>query len=161
MVYDPDKFPNRNDVFGFAVRTQKNLNFIEESFSNGSDVHVVTQVICSLTGICTFPWERSFKFIRINESIRDVFFGDAPEFTLKKGKIDNFGDLLRIVRNSVSHGGVKFSSDSRELSEVEITLTERRKRDGSWEDRSVIVFRGDQLAKFCRGFLRYVERQTG
>ena len=161
MRYDPEKFPNRNDVYGFAMRTRKNLENINIAYSRGADVHPVTQVVCSLMGIAVFPWENSFKFINDDLSVTDIFTNPPLHFEIQKGSVRNFGELLRIVRNSVSHRGIEFSSDSRNLNEVKITLTERKRSGRDWEVRSVIVFTGTQLLQLCDGILNYICRSTG
>jgi len=159
VAYDPKAFPKRNDVYEFARRASKNLRFVIDAEANGEDVHPITQVICCLTGIAVFPWEDGLQVFNKTLSISDAFKEQNIEFMVREGEIKDFGSLLRAVRNSVSHRGIWFDSDSRKLCEVSITLTERWKKGG--KKRTVLEFKGDQLAAFCEGVLEHACRSTG
>jgi len=50
-------FPTRNDTKGFALRTLKNLDYIQTGQREGHDVHVVTQLALSLLGLIVYPHE--------------------------------------------------------------------------------------------------------
>ena len=159
MAYDSTKFLNRNDVYEFANRARKNLRFIIEAEKTGADVHPITQVVCSLMGIAVFPWEEGLSVFAKNSPLEEIFDKPRLDFEVEQGEIGNFGELLRSVRNSVSHRGIDFNSDSRKLSEVSIRLTEKWKKNGPV--RTVTRFKGDQLLRFCDGVLNHASQRTG
>lgn len=155
--------PSRNSIEGFAGRTQKNLDFIIAAYKEGEDVHVVTQVIVSLLGIVVFPFEHAKAYFPSHlTSIVDLDEENGwPTWEYldnSKPSADLFA-LMRSLRNATAHGGVVFSSDSRNLEEVSITFTNKipkRLGGGHWKAR----IRGDELLRFCRRSLDLIEEMT-
>lgn len=105
---------SRNDPYGFAVRTRKNLENILAAYRRGADVHPITQVTCSLMGIAVFPWEHEHKIEDSKLPISQVFSNPELRFEVLFGSADTLGQLWRTIRNAVSHRGIEFSSDSRD-----------------------------------------------
>jgi hypothetical protein len=58
---DDRRFASRNDALGFAARTRKNLEYIDNAANTGEDVHVLTQLINSLLGLVVFLHERKLS----------------------------------------------------------------------------------------------------
>lgn len=101
----------------FISRTKKNLDFVtEHASSHPGEVYEITQFMNSLLGLLVFP--------------RQWFLDDIPELTLdeleragwKVPKIDyweqreqNLKQLVRCLRNSVSHAGISFESSTAEI----------------------------------------------
>ena len=150
---------SRNDPYGFALRTRKNLDNILAAYDRGADVHPVTQVTCSLMGIAVFPWEHEHKLEDSKLPIAEVFHDPDLEFEVLHGNIKTLGQLWRVIRNAVSHRGVEFSSDSRELRDVKMLFTSGHKKGGQFETKGQISIRGDQLLRFCHGLLDYIENR--
>jgi hypothetical protein len=146
----------RNDPLGFAHRTLKNLENIERAFEVGADVHVVTQVMLSLLGLVVFPWEkRSFERL-LTWSIGTSLVGaDRYVWTITKDtypeKCDSIGQLLRHLRNAVSHNRVVFSSDSRKIEDVSVQFTDLNGQR-EWCAQITAV----DLREFCVGLLNTI-----
>ena len=151
---------SRNDPFGFALRTRKNLNCILEAHARSEDVHPVTQVTCSLMGIVVFPWERKHRLEKSKTPLSEIFHDPKLEFDVLKGKgeVETLGEFWCLIRNAACHGRVKFSSDSKELKEVKITFTSGDKEGEEFEIKWQISMRGDQLLLFCQGLICYISK---
>ena len=121
-------YTSRNDALGFAARTRKNLEHIVRGFNTGEDVHVVTQLVNSLLGLVVFLHERkiveSIATMRLDELERRGW----PRIVVTKGECLTLGALVYHLRNAVAHGLIKFSSDSRFMAEVTITIEDRKPR---------------------------------
>ncbi|WP_415403950.1 HEPN family nuclease [Tateyamaria sp. SN3-11] len=158
--YSYEFMVSRNDPFGFALRTRKNLDAILHAHKRGEDVHPVTQVVSSLVGIVVFPWNHDPIGEHIKDRrLADVFPNSEFKLTVDLGKINTIGQLWRTIRNAVSHRRVVFSNDSRELNEVEVTFF-----DGHWnrqqktlDERVRIRLTGDQLLIFCYAILELID----
>lgn len=105
---------NYNEIVrDFAERTRQNLEYIEQSKQNGSDVYEVTQLVNSLLGLLVFPQQRYFNQIPetpIEQLQKDgwptiVVIGDfQPHQNLK--------ELMRYLRNAIAHFNVEFIADN-------------------------------------------------
>lgn len=99
----------------FAQRTRKNLDFIRESKRKqpSIDIYEVTQLINSLLGLLVFPQQQYYR--QIPETPLEVLanqgwpiptvIGDFPQVT-------DLRQLLRYLRNAVTHSNMKFLSDN-------------------------------------------------
>ena len=118
----------RNTLSGIAGRVHKNLDFITAARNTGADVHVVTQLLLSLLGLIVFPVqalrEQNPKGLK-SELLADLETRGWPRWTFSNGGSSNLRDLLFHVRNAVSHHRLNFSSDSRNIEDVEITFRDR------------------------------------
>jgi hypothetical protein len=118
----------RNTIHGFGRRTRKNLMFILFAPNMGADVHIVTQLIISLQGLIVFPYE---QLKRAGISFKDHKFKDLeergwPKFVPFLGESSQLDDLLYHLRNAIAHRRVEFDSDSRVMSEVNISFWDRK-----------------------------------
>jgi hypothetical protein len=118
----------RNTIHGFGRRTRKNLSFILFARNMGADVHIVTQLMISLQGLIVFPYEQikraghSFKEIKL----KDLKEKGWPEIVPFLGSSSDLDDLIYHLRNAIAHRRIEFDSDSRVMSEVNITFKDRK-----------------------------------
>jgi len=108
---------NGTVVQDFARRTLANLEYIEAQ-RNNRDVYEVTQLINSLLGLLVFPQQRFW------ERIKPVPLSELPwaEFHMRTGhdRCTDLQQLVRYVRNSVSHFNVDFGRETGEIKQIEM-----------------------------------------
>jgi hypothetical protein len=155
----PSGVPGRSEVIGFAERTRKNLEFILSAHKDGTDVHVVTQVVLSLLGIVIFPFERAEEVFSWDARLDDLVASGWPRWAQKQGtrQPEKLSQLLRNLRHATAHGGIAFSSDSRFLEEVTITFENHYRGQLVWR----ASIRGTALLDFCRKFLNRIDQYVG
>ena len=146
---------SRNQPLGFAERTRKNLVAIEAAADKGLDVHVVTQVAMSLLGLVAFLWEKRLvdrvATLKLNDLVEDGW----PSWVISLGRTETLGELAQAIRNAVAHDHLTFSSDSRALDEVSITLRDRKpKKEYHW----CATMRADQVREFCLRFIDLINK---
>lgn len=154
-----DTLQGRNGSGEFARRAMSNLEFVLSHSAADIQVHPITQIICTLLGVVVFPWERSaFDKIK-NKRVAAAISEGWPAWMMSGSRIDGnkvsrIGDLIGLVRNSISHGHVLFDSDSRLPHDVTITFENRPRggRSSDWQGR----IRADCLALFCHRFCAFV-----
>ncbi len=119
---------DRNTIEGFARRVRKNLDFMIAARANDEDIHIVTQLTCSLLGLIVFPFEHfkqigflDFKVLSLDDMIEDGW----PAWTFHIGGSESLDNHLFHLRNALSHRRVRFSSNGRALAGVEITFSDR------------------------------------
>ena len=104
----------KNIVKDFARRTRSNLNLIKslQELEPGIEVYEVTQLINSMLGLLVFPQQRYVNEIP-KTTLRDLVeqgwpiprvVGDYPQ-------VKNLNQLVRYLRNAISHFNVEFLSD--------------------------------------------------
>jgi hypothetical protein len=147
----------RNTMAGFSERTLKNLAYIYHAREQGADVHVVTQLILSLMGLIIFPWEeiRSHSPGLLQIPMHDLYADGWPRWNQTLGQTNTLYQLIRHVRNALSHRRVTFSSDSRVLSEVHLYFADRP--PGSQED----TWRADVNAAHFGAFVAHFSEFLG
>lgn len=99
-------------------RTKANLDFIQQEYDGGNrDVWDVTQLVNSFLAALAHPWE-SWKQDRAEIPKMSLLEAEAQGWP-KAEKDDerdedpkNLGDLLRLMRNALAHGNIRFISDS-------------------------------------------------
>jgi hypothetical protein len=141
----------RNDPLGFAQRSYVNLRIIEQCLEEKGEGHVVTQLVQSLLAYIVFPKEKNYYDNLKSYTIQQVY-GDNPPFVQMVGKTNNMNQLLRHLRNAVSHGLVVFhgsgpyGSNSRKLEEIFIEFSDRQDDDSpiDWQ----ILIEGVRLRAF-------------
>ena len=87
-----------------------------------SPVHVVTQLVNSLLGMVILPREQYLELRNEATKLGDLVSQGWTEWDVTKGKADTLGQLARHIRNAAAHSHITFSSDSRYLHEVLITV---------------------------------------
>lgn len=162
---------SRNDPLGFAKRTWKNLEFIENAYSNHNsnpDVHVVTQIVNSMLGLIVFPYASQFDSraelifkkvgcLRLDNLDSNLQLWNVQENTYNE-KCEVLGDLIKHIRNGASHRRVRFSSDSPNPSCVfiEICDQDNSKKQKRWK----ASIRADHLLSFCLAFIKLLEKKS-
>lgn len=99
-------------IVDFAKRTRANLEFIE--CNKSSDVFEVTQLFNSMLGLLVFPQQSYMN--RIPETpLQDLVNSGWPTINVIKGSasFDNLRQLIRMLRNGVSHCNVEFIADNK------------------------------------------------
>ena len=152
-------FVSRNDAIGVSQRTKKNLEFVKNAFEEGEDVHVVTQLVVSLLGLVVLPWEQYFVELSDKVTLDDLQGRGWPAWHVTLGSCDTLGCLMNRLRNATAHGRLDFSSDSRFLSEVMVTVEDAWPKSKEVHWRAEI--RADQLYEFCIRLADHVEGTIG
>lgn len=155
-------YVSRNDALEFAERTRKNFEYIDRARNDEEDVHVVTQLINSLLGLVVFLREREVLRRIPTMQLNDLEVEGWPHVEVTKGQNDctTLGQVLHHLRNAVAHGRIRFSSDSREMSEVVVQFED-------WKDKRAkepyVCFEMDALAlhAFCAKLTRLVQQEIG
>lgn len=147
---------SRNHPLGFADRTRKNLEALEAAASKGADVHLVTQVTTSLLSLVAFPWEKKVSDAINTKGLARLVEAGWPAWDLLLGDAQTLGDLARSLRNAIAHGRFSFSSESRSLTDVEVTFEDWKPHATAAHWRARI--RADQLREFC---VRFIELVSG
>jgi hypothetical protein len=109
-----------NLLHDFAQRTQKNLLFIECHINDPDyEVYEVTQLINSMLGLLVFPQQYYIRHIP-QVSLAELMQMGWPEVRvtsdIKASKFyrpcTNLRELVRYLRNSISHFNIQFLSDA-------------------------------------------------
>lgn len=149
---------SRNQILGFVERTRKNLMHIEYALDNGSDVHVITQLVCSLLGLIIVPWEQ--EHVQAVEALRleALVTQGWPEWEITLGSCTTLGDLIRHLRNAAAHGNFRFSSENRDLTKVTIFVHDKRPNAPPYWKAHI---RADRLREFCLRFIALLHSYIG
>ena len=150
---------SRNYALGFAERTRKNLEHIEEASGAGLDVHVVTQLANSLLGLIVVPWERDFARGVADLQLEDLVTLGWPRWEIRRGYCHTLGQLVRCLRNAAAHGHMHFSSESRILNEVFIEVSDFRPQSN--EPYWTACIGGPELRDFCLRFIDLIDQRLG
>ena len=147
----------RNDPIIIARYTRDNLEHIKAEFDRRGEryqVHVVTQLFNSLLGMVVLLHERCPKVFENSPPVKELGWA---QWTICKGTCGTLGDLVRYVRNAAAHGRFSFSSDSRYMEDVTITVEDAPKcKPINWRAE----IRGDQLYEFCMELTAYVKSKS-
>jgi hypothetical protein len=152
-------YATRNHALGFAERSRKNLAFIEHARSQGSDVHVVTQLVVSMLGLVVFPMERNLVARLETLTLRELKKRGWPEWRIELGDCDTMEELTRHLRNAVAHGRITFDTDDRALEQVSIQVEDYRLRATNPYWRASIG--AADLRKFCLSLVDLIEQTIG
>lgn len=144
----------RNRPLGLAARTRKNLAYVIMAAEQGADLHPVTELTNSLLAIIVFPWEKRIGDHALAVRL-ELLPPEWPKWHMKYDQPKTLRDLLERLRNAIGHANVTFSSDSRVLHDVRVTLTDRGKsgKDLKWEG----TISAEDLRRFCFAFIDLLE----
>jgi len=153
---------SRNTTEGFAQRVRKNLDFIIKERGSGKDVHEITQLVTSLLGIIVFPWEAEALSHLESLCLIDLEKNGWPRWDIlldEKGDTKTLGKLIKHLRNAASHRRIRFSSDCREMSKVEIEFEDAPKKHApiNWHAK----INAEDLRLFCDLFTKRLEDLVG
>lgn len=142
---------DRNGTSIFALRAQKNLDFIASCAKDGQDVHPVTQAVLALLGIIVFPWETAAFDHMKKQKLPVLSLQGWPKWAMSGARrVIEVGELIHVLRNAVAHGNIEFDSDARDPTFVTISFLNIP--EGSTEPDWVGKITGGQLIEFCRCF---------
>ncbi len=113
----------QNLVRDFADRTLKNLEAIEAAVKSDPDAELyeVTQLINSMLGLLVFPEQRYLN--RIPQTPLDDLRANGWPVPTMKGTpphANDLRDLVRCLRNGISHFNLEFTSDGRVITGITI-----------------------------------------
>jgi hypothetical protein len=155
-----------NVVRDFAERTRHNLEFIraalkkpdqEAAAHKQAEVYEVTQLINSMLGLLVFPQQEYFEAIP-RTPLRDLVAEGWPELDVTPGlpdQVDNLSDLMRYLRNAITHFNVKFLAPSGHLEGLRVC--NRRHGKKTWEAELSL----EQLEKITDQFIGMILSQEG
>jgi len=149
----------RNDALEFAMRTLKNLEFLDQAREHHADVHIVTHLTNSLLGLLVFTVEKEFVHFILKEQLADLEEQGWPHWTFELDSSETLGDLVYHLRNAVAHGRVWFSSDSREMSDVNIRFEDAKPQTKRVYWKSSIP--ASDLKAFCTAYAGLLENVIG
>jgi AbrB family looped-hinge helix DNA binding protein len=98
-------------------RTKANLDFIQQEYDSGNrDVWDVTQLVNSFLAALAHPWEswRQDRAEILSMSLLEAEAHGWPRLEKDDDRDEdpkNLGELLRLMRNGIAHGNIKFISD--------------------------------------------------
>ena len=155
---------SRNEAIEIARRTQRNLQYIKAEFDRegeDSPIHVVTQLVNSLLGMVVLPREQYLEVRNEATNLKSLAAQGWPEWNIAKWSVETktLGQLSWHIRNAAAHGRITFSSDSRYLHEVKITVKDSGDQGVSINWHAEI--RGDELYDLCMRFAEHVEETIG
>ncbi len=161
------ELPPRNEIPGICKRTRKNLSWFISQHKNGADVHVGTQLTLSLLGFVVFPdSDPKLKEHLMSKSLDALRREGWPELTLlmdcpkeKKDATSSLCELVHHLRDAVSHHHIRYSSDSRDLEQIDITFEDYYPKKDTPYWRAEISAKG--LLAFCYKFAELVDEYYG
>lgn len=143
----------RNEPLRFARFTWENFEFIEQAAKDNPGLHPATQLVLSLLGLVVFQHEKNrIQFDKKARATRLATL-DWPRWT-ESEPTDTVGRLVERLRHAVAHGGVTFSSDSRNLTEVVVTFALSQP---DWTG----TIKADDLRTFCYRFKTFLDQIGG
>lgn len=156
---------SRRETEGIVERTLANFHTIETAYNEGyPHAYVVTQLVCSLLGLVVFPWEQMVKDRAEKTPLADLKKAGWPEWEYLEGDAEpeTLDRLLWNLRNGVAHAHIWFSSDSRDLSDLVLEVTNFRVRQNkpkvvAWKGR----IKGEELKEFCERLGSYIINVVG
>lgn len=120
-------------VADFAWRTQQNLSALEEAQRSGARVYETTLLINSMLGLLVFPREEFLERIP-KTPLSELRAAGWPLPRVRHGftQASNLAELVRYLRNAISHFNIEFQSDSENhISGVRVWNV--RDRERTWE----------------------------
>jgi len=145
----------KNLVRDFAERTLKNLESIEAVVRHDphAEVFEVTQLINSMLGLLVFPQQRFFESIP-ETSLVELRSNGWPIPAMKGSPpyAENLRDLMRCLRNGISHCNLEFTSDGHQLSGLRIWLVVQENEGlitEAFGQQKAAVARAKQLSRSC------------
>jgi len=149
-----------NLVQDFAYRTRKNLDTLRTLQQTQPDVEVyeVTQLINSMLGLLVFPEQRFFNEIPrtpLDELARQGW--PIPKVEGDYPQVKDLQQLVRYLRNGISHFNIKFYADGRAKIEGLLIWNEdpRNNNDITWKARLSI----DDIEKITSRFIELLLKE--
>lgn len=131
----------------FAEKTRKNLDFIEK---NQPDFKI-TQLVNSCLGLIAFPRKKCFD--QIPKTQLDNLTSQGWPIPENEGGFPparNLKDLIRHLRNGITHGNLEFYDDAK--NEIESILVWDEDGNNTHNKNWQVRFQMDDLRKFVTKF---------
>lgn len=146
-------------VRDFARRTRANLDILRNFQKAQSDVEVyeVTQLINSMLGLLVFPQQRYFN--RIPETPLGELASQGwpiPEVEGNYPQVKDLRELVRYLRNAITHCNLEFLSDEGEqISGLRVWNTNPRNDQTTWKARLTI----EDIEKITDRFIQFLLKE--
>ena len=145
-----------NLVEDFARRTRENLQVLHAAQARGERAYEVTALVNSMLGLLVFPQQ---KYVN---SIPETSLGDLsmqgwpiPEVLGDFPQVPNLRQLIRHLRNAVSHFNIKFYTDAKDqIAGLTVWNTDPRTRKITWMARLSVSELDTIAQKFIALILR-------
>jgi hypothetical protein len=125
----------QNLVEDFARRTRDNLSQIQNLKRAGAPVYEVTALINSMLGLLVFPQQRYIE--SIPETPIDILQKDGwpiPAVVGEFPQVQNLRQLVRHLRNAISHFNIEFVSDhSNQIVGLRVWNVNTRTNQTTWK----------------------------
>jgi hypothetical protein len=134
----------RNTVWGFNGRAIENLEFLNAAPSG--TVHKVTALVTSLQALIVFPFEKIEEKEENVDRLKRMTLVDLVDAGWFKWTFEEVAEpphktffpkdlyqLVRCLRNAISHRGVYFTSEDRELDQVDIQFRDRHDKADNYD----------------------------
>ena len=127
-----------NLVRDFATRTLKNLEAIENAVRRDgeAELYEVTQLINSMLGLLVFPEQKYLNNVPRTSlgELRSQGWR-VPEMKGTPPHADNLRELVRCLRNGISHFNIEFTSDGHVLTGIKIWTCKTDSQGGYVKER--------------------------
>ena len=146
----------------FALRTRANLETIERLHAEGHKVYEVTQLVNSTLGLIVFPQQECFNQIPetpLEEMKRNGW--PVPKVIGNFPDVRDFRELMRYLRNAISHFNIKFIGDGQNEIRLLRVWNADRKGQKTWEAEVSVNDLKLITTKFIQFLLDEAERLTG
>ncbi len=141
----------------FARRTRDNLRQIRQLQASGVEVYEVTALVNSMLGLLVFPQQKyvdSIPETPIDELSRQGW--PIPTIVGSFSQVHNLRQLVRYLRNAISHFNVEFFADgSGRLAGLVVWNVDPRSNKTTWKARLTV----DDLDKIAHRFIALVLRE--
>jgi len=131
-------------------RSMENLRFIEKHKMNNGP-YEVTQLVNTFLGALAHPWEE-LKAEFGKKSVKDAEKEGWPKVERELPtdvEPKNLGDLIRLMRNAMAHGGITLLPDGDcEIEEIQFANVDPRSGNRTWSTKLTIRDASVFLDKF-------------
>jgi len=142
-------------VKDFALRTQKNLDYINEQQSEGREAYEITQLINSMLGLLIFPQQNYFNAIpkKPLELLKNEGW-PIPQVDGYFEQVKDLNQLVRYLRNAVAHFNIEFIADGKgEIVALKVWNYNPKEQRIDWQARLYI----NDLRQFTKRFVDLIQ----
>lgn len=128
-------------VEDFARRTRSNLEALHRLQQNGTEVFEVTALVNSMLGLLVFPQQAyvdQLPEVSLEELAREGW--PMPRVVCQTKEVANLRQLVRVLRNAISHFNIEFDSDNAgQLAGLTVWNTDPLSKQVTWKAEISIV----------------------
>lgn len=126
-----------NLIEDFALRTRENLRHLRMMQASGAEVYEVTALVNSMLGLLVFPQQKYVDSIPETPIEELSQFGwPIPEVVDNFPQVSNLRQLVRNLRNAISHFNVEFfADDSNQIAGLVVWNIDPRSSRTTWKAR--------------------------